>query len=195
MVPILENNGVQVVFSGHEHSYQRSVPIRKSSTVAAGVGTNYFTSGGGGAILYPVPAKPLVAMARSVYHYVKAEVQGPRITIRSIRQDGVEVDNFTITPTPVFSDDPKVTPVTLTPGPVAGAFIRILGRGLALEETFLCAPVPPTEMAGTVVTINGTPIQLRYVSPNQIYGQVPFAIDGNITVRVTTANGFVEKSI
>ena len=195
MVPILENNGVQLVFSGHEHSYQRSVPIRKSSFVAPGLGTNYFTSGGGGAILYPVPDKPMVAFARSAHHYLRAEVEGTRITVRSIRHDGVELDSYTVAPAPVLSDDSKLTPVTLTPGPVAGALIRIIGRGLAAEETFSCTPALPTDMAGTVVTLNGNPIQLLYVSPTQIYGQLPFTLDGNVTVRVTTANGFVERSI
>ena len=195
MVPIFEKNGVQLVLSGHEHSYQRSVPIRKSGVVSPNVGTNYVTSGGGGATLYPVPSVPMVAFARSAYHYLRAEVQGTRIVIHSIRQDGVEIDNYVVAPTPVFSDEPRVAPLTLTPGPVAGATIRIVGRGLAAEETFLCTPAPPTEMAGTVVTINGNPIQLLYVSPTQIYGQLPFAVEGNITVRVTTANGFVDKSI
>src|SRR5262249_41006487 len=90
VVPILEKNGVQLVLSGHEHSYQRSVPIRKSSIVDAAIGTSYFTSGGGGAILYPTPDKPLVAFRASEYHYLRAEVQGTRITVRSIRYDGVE---------------------------------------------------------------------------------------------------------
>jgi len=59
----------------------------------------------------------------------------------------------------------------------------------------MCTPTPPTDLAGTVVTVNGQPIQLLYVSPTQIYAQLPFAIDGNITIRITTANGFVERSI
>jgi len=195
MVPIFENNGVQLVFSGHEHSYQRSVPIRKSNMVSAGTGTNYFVSGGGGAILYPVPDKSLVAFKQSAYHYLSVDVQGTRINIRSIRQDGVELDNYTLSPTPTFSDDPKVTPVITSPGPVQGATIRIIGRGLASEESFFCSPTPPSEMGGVVVTINGRPIQLFYVSPTQIYGQIPFAVSGNITIRITTANGFVDRSL
>jgi len=195
LVPIFENYGVQLVFAGHEHSYQRNVPMRKNSVVAAGVGTNYFTSGGGGAILYPVPDKPLVAEKKSAYHYIRAEVQGPRITIRAIRQDGVEIDTATIGPTPVFSDDTRITPVSLTPGPTAGAIIRIMGRGLASDESFVCTPNPPADLSGTVVTVNGRPIQLFYVSPTQIYGQLPFTVEGNATIRVTTPNGFIERSL
>jgi hypothetical protein len=195
IVPILETNGVQLVFSGHEHSYQRTVPIRRNAMVAPGVGTNYFVSGGGGAILYPAPLKPMVPVAKSDYHYVRVEVQGTRMTLRSIRQDGVELDVTAISPTPVFSDEPRVVPVTLRPGPVAGATIRIIGRGLAAEEGFSCAPSPETDIAGTFVTVNGTRIQLLYVSPTQIYGLLPFNVEGNITIRVTTANGFTERSL
>jgi acid phosphatase type 7 len=194
MVPIFENHGVQIVFSGHEHSYQRSKPIRRFNTVAAGAGTIYLTSGGGGAILYDVPTKPLVEVAKKDYHYLRVEVQGTRIRVRSIRHDGVELDNYVIEPAPVFSDDPKFAPLTLRPAPVAGATIRIIGRGLAAEESFLCGPAPQTEMAGTVVTANGIPIQLLYVSPTQIYGRLPANIEGNVTIRVTTPNGFSERS-
>ena len=137
----------------------------------------------------------MVASKKSAYHYMTATVDGTRMTIRSIQQDGVEIDNYTLAPSPAFSDDPKVAPTTLTPGPIAGAVIRIIGRGLASEETFVCTPAPPTDLSGTVVTVNGRPIQLFYVSPTQIYGQLPFSVDGNVTIRVTTANGFIERSL
>ena len=196
LVPILERNGVQVVLCGHEHSYQRAVPQRNGNIVGPNAGTNYITSGGGGALLYPVFNKPIVAFGRSAFHYLRGEVRGMRITIRSIRYDGVEVlDNYSIAPTPAFSDEPRVPPITLNPGPSAGATIRIVGRALAAEESFVCTPALPSDLAGTVVTVNGRPIQLLYVSPTQIYGQLPFAVDGNITVRVSTANGFIETSI
>jgi 3',5'-cyclic AMP phosphodiesterase CpdA len=195
VVPILDDTGVQICLSGHEHSYQRSQPIRKSVFVDPGLGTNYFTSGGGGAPLYAVSNIPLVAFGQSAFHYLRAEVQGTQITIHAIQYDGTEIDSTTIAPAPVFSDDPRVPQVTLSPGPIAGATIRIIGRNLAAEETFLCTPAAPTTMAGTVVTVNGQPVQLLYVSPTQIYAQLPFPVSGNITIRVTTANGFVEKSI
>jgi acid phosphatase type 7 len=195
IVPILDNNGVQLVLSGHEHSYQRSVPVRRSATVSANAGTNYVTSGGGGAVLYAVPLKSLVAFGQSAYHYLRAEVRGTQMTIHAVRADGVEIDSFSIAPVPAFTDDPRLAPVTLNPGPVAGATLRIIGRALAAEETFLCSTTPPTDMAGTVVTVNGQPVQLLYVSPTQIYAQLPFPVSGNVVVRITTANGFAETSI
>lgn len=195
VVPILERYGVQLVFNGHEHSYQRLMPMRNNNMVSSSVGTNYFVTGGGGAVLYGVGSPTIVAVAKSNYHYLHVEVQGTQLSIRSIRQDGVDIDAYTIAPAPALSDDPLVPPVTLNPGPVAGATIRILGRSLAAEETFLCSPTPPTNMVGTVVTVNGVPVQLLYVSPTQIYAVLPFPVSGNVTIRVTTANGFIEKSI
>src|SRR5439155_2445433 len=44
--PILEAHGVQLVLSGHEHSYQRSYAIRNQAVVKANQGTVYITSGG-----------------------------------------------------------------------------------------------------------------------------------------------------
>ena len=198
LVPIFENYGVQIVLTGHEHSYQRSRPIRKSAFVSSDVGTNYISSGGGGAFLYPVYPLPVVAFgqgrADNAFHYLHAEVRETRITFRAIRYDGIEIDTYTVAPRPAFSDDPTVSPVVMTPGPTAGATVRILGRALAAEETFACTPVPPTEMGGTTVTVNGNPIQLLYVSDSQIYAQLPFSVDGNVTIRVTTANGSSEMS-
>lgn len=117
------------------------------------------------------------------------------MTVHAIRFDGVEIDSFTLAPQPAFGDDPNTKPVSFQPAPTAGALVRIAGRALAPEEASVCTPALPTELSETSVTINGRPISLLYVSGSQIYGQLPFTVDGNITVRVTTANGFVETSV
>ena len=195
VVPLVEAYGAQIVLTGHEHSYQRSQPMRKSVQVTSDVGTSYITSGGGGALLYDVYSFPVVAFGQTNFHYLRAEVNGTQITFHAIRYDGVEMDVYSVAPRPQFSDDPTVTPVVMTPGPVAGATIRIAGRALAADETFACTPVPPTSLGGVTVTVNGTPVQLLYVSGSEIYAQLPFNVNGNITIRVTTANGFSEISL
>src|SRR5262249_41965036 len=90
LIPILEANGVQLVFNGHEHNYQRSLSIRDREIVADGTGTVYVTSGGGGGarippppgspsaglILYdPLPI-PQVAVQSKTNHFVRTEVNG-----------------------------------------------------------------------------------------------------------------------
>ena len=196
LLPILEKYGVQVVLGGHEHSYQRSRPMRNSNFVAPEAGTTYIASGGGGASLYAVyGGYPMVAFGQSAHHYLRAEVRGTRLTFHAIRNDGVEFDTYTIAPAPLLADDPAVQPVALLPGLFAGPIVCITGRNLAEQETFCSGPGPHTAMAGTIVTVNGAPTPLLYVSPRQIYCQLPGRVDGNITVRVTTANGFVETSV
>ena len=51
-VPMFDKHGVDVVFAGHNHIYERSVPIRGGQEVAPADGTTYVVSGGAGAPLY-----------------------------------------------------------------------------------------------------------------------------------------------
>ena len=195
VVPILETYGVQVVLSGHEHSYQRSHPMRKGNIVAPNAGINYFVAGGGGALLYPVYRRPEVAFGESEHHYLRVEVRGSRMDVHAIRYDGTEIETTTLTPRPMFTDDPNIKPVSFQPAPVAGALVRIVGRSLSTEESTFCSSALPDEMFGTSVTINDRPLSLVYVSNTQVFAQLPFTVDGNITVKVTTPNGTAVTSV
>jgi len=50
LAPIFDRHHVALVLSGHEHDYERSIPVRET---ADGGPTVYVVSGGGGAKLYP----------------------------------------------------------------------------------------------------------------------------------------------
>ena len=193
IVPILETYGVQVVFSGHEHSYHRSHPVRDSTTTTQGNGTLYITSGGGGAGLYPVFAHPLLAVSQSSHHYVRGEMRGVQLTLRAIGIDGIEIDNVVLRPAPAI-ESTNLSPM-LWRGVLLmrGTRVQIVGRGLASEEGFASKTV--FQLAGTVVTINDRPISLLYVSPNRIDAFVSFRISGSATLRVTTPNGSSETVV
>jgi hypothetical protein len=170
--------------------------MRNFNFVTPHTGTNYILSGGGGALLYPVfDTFPVVAFGQSANHYLRVEVRETQLTVHAIRYDGVELDTYTIKPAPILADDPNVQAVAISPGLVAGATINVRGYNLATEEKSSDAPVGPTSVGGSAVSVNGVPVPLLYVSPNQIYGQLPGPVDGNVSVRVTTANGFVEKGM
>jgi hypothetical protein len=98
LAPIVERYGVQLVLNGHEHSYQRSHPIRNRQIVAPGEGTVYVTSGGGGKTTYPIHYNPYVATALSVYHYLRLEVNRVKLTVRAIGLGGVEIDRIGLGP-------------------------------------------------------------------------------------------------
>ena len=195
IVPILEKHGVQLVLNGHEHAYHRSRLIRNNTVVKPGEGTTYVTSGGG-AFLYPVFPHSLVEVSKPEHHYIRAEVRGTRLTLQTIGIDGTEVDSFTLAPPPVIANYGREPAVRFSPALEPGALVRIAGRGLATEERHASpGSALPTELAGTIVTLNGRPISLFYVSSHEIRGQVPFEVTGSVTLGVATPNGFVDTSL
>lgn len=96
LLPLFDQYGVDVVFMGHDHHYERTLPLRGDLFVAAGMGTTYITTGGGGAELYPVVAEPFTAYAESVFHYVRVRVDGSTLVAQMIRDDGTIGDSVTI---------------------------------------------------------------------------------------------------
>jgi hypothetical protein len=178
IVPILERYGVQAVFSGHEHSYQRTLPL----------------SGGG--FLYPVYSSSLLPNGASEYHYMRVEADGLRMTFHVVRADGSEIETHTIQPPPVLAASEGSSSIWLMPAGAAGeAFVRISGSGLAPAEMYATDDTGVLEKVGTQVTVNDQPVSLSYVSPNQIYGYVQCDLEGSVSVRVETQNGVAEDSI
>ncbi|MGH9661182.1 MAG: metallophosphoesterase, partial [Bryobacteraceae bacterium] len=189
IVPVLERHNVPIAFSGHEHSYQRSYPLRNGQPVDTGAGTVYITSGGGGASLYPVYPNRQTAIGSSSYHYMRAQVTGSRMELRTIRPDGVEIDAFTIAPPPVLSNGAVVNAASLSPEISAGGLVSIRGLQLAASESqALRVPLPRT-LGGVVVRFNGRELPLLFTSPTQVNAQLPFDALGPGTLEVTTENG------
>jgi len=77
------------------------------------------------------------------------------------------------------------------PVPVApGSLIAIPGANLTQEATALAGSPWPGSLAGTSVSVNGSPIPLYYVSPTQINAQLPYDLpSGPATLTVTTPAG------
>jgi hypothetical protein len=66
---------VDVVFSGHEHLYERIAPQQ---------GIRYFVSGGGGRSLYSVHRSDFDQVAISEHHFMIAEISGDRLFYEAI---------------------------------------------------------------------------------------------------------------
>jgi 3',5'-cyclic AMP phosphodiesterase CpdA len=71
----LVRNRVNVVFSGHEHLYERTRPQQ---------GIVYFVSGGGGRYLYKVQPREFDEVGVSEHHFMVAEVAGDRLFYEAI---------------------------------------------------------------------------------------------------------------
>ncbi len=195
LCPILESNGVQLVLNGHEHSYQRTFPVKfspRGRTVPDGTGTVYMTLGGGGATLYEnMFPLPQTAFQRVINHYGRVDVEGSRLTLRAINDAGAQFDSVVIAPLPVLAD---ASPVTFDPDPVAGGLVRIRGFNLGLQEMFTQTASP--NLAGTSASLNGRPLDLLYVSPTQIVGQLSETLRSTtLSLAVSTPNGTLQFSI
>ena len=73
--PALIRNHVDVVFSGHEHLYERIKPQH---------GLNLFVSGGGGRYLYDYKPSEFDEVGLSEHHFMVAEIAGDRLFFESI---------------------------------------------------------------------------------------------------------------
>lgn len=132
LAPIFQEHGVDVVFVGHVHCYERTHPLRfvpdkmetklhtedcavegkfEIDTRYNGVdqtrpdGVIYVTSGAGGAVihrdsdpvLYHGGLKPYTAKYdQKVHSFTVCDLDGRRLVLRQINEDGDEIDHFVI---------------------------------------------------------------------------------------------------
>lgn len=95
--PVYDRNDVQLVLNGHNHVYERSVPIRGDAEVASGDGTVYITAGGAGADLYTAFDEDWFGeVALSTEHYVIGDF-GPTEASFVVRDlTGNVIDSFVV---------------------------------------------------------------------------------------------------
>lgn len=82
--PLLVRHHVDLYLAGHDHHYERTVPIE---------GITHIVSGGG-CKLTPVDPQSYTAFADSVLEFVRMDIDGDRLTGRTIGVDGEVVDTF-----------------------------------------------------------------------------------------------------
>jgi len=92
--PLLEAEGVDVLFAGHQHLYERTVPIRNFAP--EGPGVVYLTEGGGGASLFPFLQQPYSAFVVDRFGYVVGEIDGGTLTLTAHGTDGSPFDSVVL---------------------------------------------------------------------------------------------------
>jgi acid phosphatase type 7 len=83
--PLFAKHGVDLVFSGHDHVYERTVPIR---------GVTYVVSGGGGRRLYPAGRSARTVSSVSAHHAVLVRVDGGNLSLKAVEAGGTHVDRL-----------------------------------------------------------------------------------------------------
>lgn len=104
LVPVFEEYGIDMVFSGHCHSYERTFPLIEGAVIDRDAdpwyinpqGPVYVVTGGGGSRLLGLDPSPLNAREALAYHFVEVSINGNELTGRAIGMSGEVIDQFRI---------------------------------------------------------------------------------------------------
>ena len=82
-----------------------------------------------------------------------------------------------------------VNAADLTSNIAPGGLITLFGSQLS-PVNLASAEMPlPTALANSCLTVNGLPMPILFVSPNQVNAQMPFEAIGNVTLMLATPGG------
>jgi predicted phosphodiesterase len=88
LVPLYENYGVDVVWNGHIHSYERTWRVLGGKAVEAGGPFYMITGGGGGGLETPAPTRPFFQNnVRRGHHYVMVHINGGTLEMKAFTLD------------------------------------------------------------------------------------------------------------
>jgi len=91
--PLFQKYGVDLVFTGHDHHYQRTYPIG-SAFAGPSSAAVHFTVGGGGAPLYAAKDYPYTRVQTKVYNALLLDFEGTALQGRAVDPEGKEIDSF-----------------------------------------------------------------------------------------------------
>jgi uncharacterized protein (TIGR03437 family) len=132
---------------------------------------------------------PLLGAAPSVFTRTLAPLSNRNSIIN------LSVSGFTVLP---WSYDAAVAPphintivnaADLGVGIAPGGLITVFGTQLS-PVNLATSEIPlPTALADSCLTVNGLPVPILFVSPNQINAQMPFETIGNVSLILRTPGG------
>lgn len=113
---VFEACGVDMVFCGHNHLYERTAPMRNDAIVEDGKGIVYIVTGAGGVSRYPeqMPNPPYIRYYNdSVFSFTQVDISAERLELRQIDETGKTIDSYTLTkPAGGAMQPPPMRPIT-----------------------------------------------------------------------------------
>ena len=177
--PLFERYGVDVAFSGHDHGYERSIPVRASSSASDHYVT-YVVTGGGGAELYAVGSNWWTAYSASRYEYVRARADTCTLTFEGVGIDGTTFDQGSLSHCSAQASEVALYTSTASragawtaqadASAAGGSYVIHPDAGAAKVATAAASPANYVELSFNAVA--GTPYRLwlRSRAQNDYYG-------------------------
>lgn len=132
IMPVAERYGVQMIFNGHDHDFERFTPTNGIYSVV---------TGGGGYGLYPLTQRdPASAQFWSRFHYTRVTIHGDTLRLEAVDQSGQVFDGMTVTralPVPSLHRATWHTP-TMPQGPATDGDGNVTGQRFDFRGT----PIP-----------------------------------------------------
>jgi uncharacterized protein (TIGR03437 family) len=194
IVPILEKHGVQLVFNGHEHTYQRTFALRGGQVVQDNSsGIVYVTSGGGGAQTYWSAPDERIAKSIGLNHFVRTEITRASLSLRTRGLgEAADIDGLMLQP------KPRITSVAnsadYTSSLASGAIVSIFGLNL-FPEAVISPSTSASEASGYTVSLDEEVLPVLFADAMQINTQLPADVEGSAILTVSTPNGAVETTV
>ncbi|MFP6738056.1 MAG: metallophosphoesterase family protein [Planctomycetota bacterium] len=104
LAPLFEEHGVDIVLAGHDHSYQRSYPLRAGRAIDGHMEPDfldpgapiYVVTGGGGAVLYSIFRSLRMASVAMRHHAVIFDIEGAELRMSAVDTAGVVFDSMSV---------------------------------------------------------------------------------------------------
>ncbi len=94
LVPVFEKYNIDIIFSGHDHIYERTFPISKDKINETGI--VYIVTGGGGAPLYDINENWWTAKILKTNNFVKVEIFEDSLDLTAYNINNKEIDEYRI---------------------------------------------------------------------------------------------------
>lgn len=140
--PLFDAHGVDLVFTGHDHHFERSHPLRGNAVVDAWMqpnyvspqGTIYVVTGGGSVPRSPGASCWHSAHAIGISHFTRVEVDGDSLSLEAVDTNRQVFDRITIAKNAVPPPPPQTVSLL---GPLGGENVLV---GQPLDVRWIASP-------------------------------------------------------
>ncbi len=175
-----------------QNGYFTSAVAPTAGTQSTGPGTitqQNLATPGGASLATPIVEAPLLGTTSAAFTRTVAPLYSRTSIIN------LTVSGFTVLPWTYAAAvaPPNITSVVnaadFTSGIAPGGLITLFGTQLS-PVNLATSEIPlPTALANSCLTVNGAPVPILFVSPNQINAQMPFEAIGDVTMILQTPGG------